>query len=131
MAVKIDAANSKVDLKKFRCNAPPLADPVFVDVNKETDIAEILDTSKKYRKYKKIIVIGNGGSITSFWTYYTALKHDREAVACDNPAAAFDLALNILIEDFPNFYKEAQLVKEKNKLYGIIERELKDCKEVF
>ncbi len=37
------------------------------------------DQIRPYRKYKNFIIIGNGGSITSFEAYYRALRPDREA----------------------------------------------------
>jgi len=43
------------------------------------DLDELKTKIEKYRKYKNFIIIGNGGSITSFEAYYRALQPDREA----------------------------------------------------
>ncbi|MBU0600264.1 hypothetical protein KKB84_01665 [bacterium] len=37
------------------------------------DLKEIKEVAKRYDHYRNIIIIGNGGSITSFWTFYKAL----------------------------------------------------------
>jgi len=77
MTLKLDISKSRV--KQITSKYKSLKTPGFVDVNKSTDIDRIISIAKRYRHYKKIILIGNGGSITSFWTYYKALPHDRKA----------------------------------------------------
>ncbi|MEI6499279.1 MAG: hypothetical protein WCO23_04915 [bacterium] len=43
------------------------------------NLNELKTKIEKYRKYRNFIIIGNGGSITSFEAYYRALSPDREA----------------------------------------------------
>lgn len=39
----------------------------------QPDIERIKEISEKYKDYNNIVIIGNGGSITSFWAFYKAL----------------------------------------------------------
>lgn len=58
---------SELDLKKIK----QIEVPDFVEA--EPDFNKVEELASKYNQYENLIVIGNGGSITSFWAFYKTL----------------------------------------------------------
>lgn len=72
--LKLYLSNSRIDIESSKTKAETIrmdSLPAFASHN--ADFRLIDNVVKKYSKVKNIIVIGNGGSITSFWAYYKAL----------------------------------------------------------
>ena len=53
-------------------------EPTPVFVKDRPPIEKIKEIAKKYANYKNIIVIGNGGSITSSFAFYSALGDGKK-----------------------------------------------------
>lgn len=58
---------NRVDLKGIEDT------PIPAFATYKPDLKEILTLAQRYKGYKKSIIIGNGGSITSFWAFYKCL----------------------------------------------------------
>ncbi len=77
MAVNVDLFNVKVKfdiphiVEKLKAKVKELQ-PAFINHN--TDFKLINEIKKKYDKYENIVLIGNGGSITSFHAYHKAFS---------------------------------------------------------
>ncbi|HIH42799.1 TPA: hypothetical protein HA246_04090 [Candidatus Woesearchaeota archaeon] len=78
MAVNVDLSNVKVKydiphiVEKLKTKVKELQ-PSFISHN--TDFKRINEIKKKYDKYENIVLIGNGGSITSFHAFHKAFAH--------------------------------------------------------
>ena len=78
MAVNVDLSNVKVKydiphiVEKLKARVKELQ-PAFISYN--TDFKLINEVKKKYGKYENIVLIGNGGSVTSFHAYHKAFCH--------------------------------------------------------
>ncbi|MDQ1283876.1 MAG: Glucose-6-phosphate isomerase [Patescibacteria group bacterium] len=74
LTFKLDAEKHKSRLEKIKTQPAP-------DFEKtQPDLGGIEKEAKKYKKYKNIILIGNGGSRTSSWAFYNALFEFRNKV---------------------------------------------------
>lgn len=71
--LKIDTKDSLVKLRDLNIDFSSMAIPVFAKY--KPNMKELDQLSRKYKKYQNIIIIGNGGSITSFYAVYTALAN--------------------------------------------------------
>ncbi len=78
MGVNVDLSNVKVKYEvphivdKLKSKVKELQ-PSFLNHN--TDFKLINEIKKKYDKFENIVVIGNGGSITSFHAFHKAFSH--------------------------------------------------------
>ncbi|MBI2135514.1 hypothetical protein HYU06_00410 [Candidatus Woesearchaeota archaeon] len=78
MAVNVDLSNVKVKydiphiVEKLKTKVKELQ-PSFISHN--TDFKLINELKKKYDKFENIVLIGNGGSVTSFHAFHKAFSH--------------------------------------------------------
>ena len=87
--IQIDFNNTKIDTKDIEKELNHVSKqklPAFAEYKPPFD--EIEAICKEYMEYKNVIVIGNGGSITTFKGYYNALKgrftNDKKAFFVDS-----------------------------------------------
>ncbi|MCK4588892.1 MAG: hypothetical protein KAT77_00480 [Nanoarchaeota archaeon] len=76
--LKLNLDHIRVDIDKFNTDRISKETPVFV--KHKADFKLIDKVARKYSKVKNLIVIGNGGSITSFWAYCKALNKSEKKV---------------------------------------------------
>jgi glucose-6-phosphate isomerase len=61
--------------ESFNASILPNERPAFLDY--QPDLANIEKLVSEYSSYQNILVIGHGGSITSFYGFYNALKNEK------------------------------------------------------
>lgn len=76
--LKLNLEHIRVDIDKFNTEKFSKETPTFV--KNKNDFKLIEKVSRKHFKVKNLIVIGNGGSITSSWAYYKALDKSGKKV---------------------------------------------------
>lgn len=78
--IKVNYAHllAAVDRKKYQNILEEIRRTPWPDFEKtKADLKQIASQVNKYRKYKNVILIGNGGSRTSAWAFYHALFEFR------------------------------------------------------
>ncbi|MDI6785717.1 MAG: hypothetical protein QMD92_03310 [bacterium] len=70
----------------------------------QPDIENIIRVAEKYKGYSNVIIIGNGGSITSFWAFYKALAEYKSKKNV--------YIISTMDPDFINYVREKCLPKD-------------------
>ncbi len=79
--IKIYFENDKTELSNAKNDSKFIAKTEIPDFVKfTTNITKILSLVKKYKSYSNIIIIGNGGAINPFRSFYTSLSKTNKKV---------------------------------------------------
>jgi glucose-6-phosphate isomerase len=74
LGIDLEIEKHKEKLEKIKNESAPAFEKT------KADLKYIADKVKKYKKYKNVISIGNGGSRTSAWAFYNSLFEFRNKV---------------------------------------------------
>lgn len=115
MAIEIKLENSLVEEKPL----PSFENPSFLDYKE--DLVKLRKTLEPYQKYQNLIVIGNGGSITTLQGVWRALGETKSSKNLFVLSTMEPDVLVYLKEKFPKNETLAMSISKSGKTVGILE----------